>query len=89
MAARFSQKSTISSLRTLSFVGTVLSALNMEVSPNWLLKNSLSECVYQNDENSLRRNMTEIKTYEEVYTGKMVFSVSKGGCMGARFSPYE
>ena len=23
-----------------------------------------------------RRNMTEIKTYEEVYTGKMVFSVS-------------
>ena len=63
--------------------------MNVEASPNWLLKNSLSDCVYQNDENSLRRNMTEIKTYEEVYTGKMVFSVSKGGCMGARFSPYE
>ena len=38
----------------------------LEASPNWLLKNSLSDCVYQNDENSLRRSMTEIKTYEGV-----------------------
>jgi hypothetical protein len=37
-----------------------------------LLKNSLSDCVNQNDENSLRRNMTEIKTYEEVYIGKTI-----------------
>jgi hypothetical protein len=28
--------------------------------------------VYQNDEIILRRSMTEIKTYEEVYTGKIV-----------------
>jgi hypothetical protein len=37
-----------------------------------LLKNYLSDCVNQNDENSLRRSMTEIKTYEEVNTGKTV-----------------
>ena len=47
----------------------VVHDMNVEASPNWLLKNSLSDCVYQNDENSLRRNMTEIKTYEVVYTG--------------------
>ena len=50
----------------------VVHDLNVEALPNWLLKNSLSDCVYQNDENSLRRRMTEIKTYEEVCTGKMV-----------------
>ena len=54
--------------------------MNVEASPNWLLKNSLSDCAYQNNEKSLRRNMTEIKTYEEVYTGN-----SKGGCMAAKF----
>ena len=63
--------------------------LSVEASPNWPLKNSLSDCVYQNEENSLRRNMTEIKTFEEAYTGKMVSSVSEGGCVGARFSSYE
>jgi hypothetical protein len=42
---------------------------------NWQLKNSLSDCVYQNDKNSLRRNMAEIKTYEEVYTGRTVNQV--------------
>ena len=50
----------------------VVHNLNVEISPIWLLKNSLSDCVYQGGENSLRRNMTERKTYEEVYTGKMV-----------------
>ena len=50
----------------------VVHDLNVEALPNWLLKNSLSDCVYQNDENSLRRSMTEIKTYEEVCTGKTV-----------------
>ena len=38
----------------------------LEASPNWLLKDSLSDCVYQNDKNSLRRSMTEIKTFEGV-----------------------
>ena len=47
----------------------------LEASPNWLLKDSLSDCVYQNDKNSLRRNMAEIKTYEEVYTGRTVNQV--------------
>ena len=50
----------------------VVHDMKLEASPNWLLKNSLSDCAYQNDENSLRRSMTEIKTYEEVYTGKTV-----------------
>ena len=50
----------------------VVHDMNVEASPNWLLKNSLPNCVYQNDENSLRGSMTEIKTYEEVYTGKTV-----------------
>ena len=50
----------------------VVHDLNVEASPNWLLKNSLSDCVYQGGENSLRRNMTEIKPYKEVYTEKMV-----------------
>ena len=50
----------------------VVRDLDMEALPNWHLKNSLSNCVYQNDENSLRRSITEIKTYEEVCTVKTV-----------------
>ena len=79
MAARFSQRSTISSSSTSSSSsgnGTfhpyesrrdeavVVHDLNVEASPNWLLKHSISDCVYQNDKNSLRRNMTEIKDQE-------------------------
>ena len=61
----------------------VVHDMNVEASPIWLLKNSLPDCVYQNDENSLRGSMTEIKTYEEVYTGKTVsclLSVSSLPC---------
>ena len=85
MGARFSARSTTSSSSTSSSGNDtfrlyesrredalVVHDLNLEASTNWLLKNSLSDCVYQDGKKSLRRNMTEIKTCKEVYTGKMV-----------------
>ena len=46
--------------------------MNVESLANWIKKNTLSDCVYQTDENSLRRSLTEIKNYEEMFTGRTV-----------------
>ena len=46
--------------------------MNVESMPNWNMKNTLSDCVFQTDENSLRRSLTEIKNYEEIFTGRTV-----------------
>ena len=46
--------------------------INVESLANWIMKNTLSDCVFQTDENSLRRSLTEIKTFEEMFTGRPV-----------------
>ena len=46
--------------------------INVESLANWIMKNSLSDWVFQTDENSLRRSLTEIKTFEEMFTGRPV-----------------
>ena len=46
--------------------------MNVESLANWIKKNTLSDCVYQTDENSLRRSLTEIKNYEEMFTCRTV-----------------
>ena len=47
--------------------------LNVESSPNWILKNHVNDCLYQGGESSLRRSIVEIKTYEELYTGQIFY----------------
>ena len=37
--------------------------INVESLANWIMKNTLSDSVFQTDENSLRRSLTEIKTF--------------------------
>ena len=46
--------------------------MNIETNPKWILKNIMNECLYQGGENSLRRTLVEIKTFEEVFTGQIV-----------------
>ena len=68
----------VSSLRATMDEAVMVYDMNVEGLANWRLKNSLSDCIYQNDETSLRLAMCEIKTFEEMYTGRTVsyFSLS-------------
>ena len=46
--------------------------LNVESDPHWILKNIVNDCLYQSNEDSLRRIIVEIKTYEDEFTGQML-----------------
>ena len=57
--------------------------------PNWRLQNALSDCIYQNDEKSLRRSLSEIKNYEEMYIGLMVSYLQMGTNIGILISFFQ
>ena len=42
--------------------------MNVEAMPNWRIKNTVADCIFQDDQHSLKRTISEIKNYEEIYT---------------------